>query len=124
MSEERKDKVRAFLRAFKKIALHRGVHFIPRREFLETRAWLDLTKENCRDEIMALTVDDYCKGPSPDRDRPGDVWIFGKRISGTDVYIKLKLASVEGQTIAKCLSFHPAGHPLCFPFKEKKEGEE
>jgi hypothetical protein len=124
VSEERKEEVRAFLRTFKKAALRRGIDFIPRREFLEARAWLGLTIRNCRDEILSLTVDDYCEGPSPDRDRQGHVWIFGKKMSGTDVYIKLKLALVEGQTIAKCLSFHPTGYPLCFPFKEKKEGEE
>jgi hypothetical protein len=121
--ERRKEEVGAFLRAFKKIALHRGIDFIPRRGFLEARAWLGLTLKNCRDEIMALTVDDYCEGPSPDRDKPGLVWVLGKKIGGTDVYIELKLATVEGQTIAKCLSFHPAGQPLCFPFRETEKGE-
>ena len=124
MSEEKKEEVRTFLRAFKKIALQRGIDFIPRRGFLEARAWLGFTLGNCRDEIMTLTVDDYSDGPSPDKNRLGEVWVFGKKIGGTDIYIKLKLASVEEQTIAKCLSFHPAGYPLCFPFKEKKEGEE
>jgi hypothetical protein len=124
VSEERKEEVRRFLRVFKKAALRRGIDFIPRREFLEARVRLGLTTRNCKDEIVALTVDDYCEGPSPDRDRPGDVWVFGKKMSGTDIYIKLKLASVEGQTIAKCLSFHQAGYPLCFPFQEEKKGEE
>ena len=124
MSENRKEAVKAFLRVFKKTALQRGIDFIPRRQFLEALAWLGLTKENCRDEILTLTVNDYCEGPSPDKDKPGEVWVFGKNMGGTGIYIKLKLALVEGQMIAKCLSFHPAGYPLSFPFKEKKEGEE
>lgn len=96
MSEERKKEVRVFLRAFKKVALEKGIYFIPRRGFTEGLAFLGLTRRNCREEIMALTVDDYCEGPSLDRDEPGEVWIFGRKLSETDVYIKLKLASVEG----------------------------
>jgi hypothetical protein len=123
LSEARKEEVRVFLKAFKKIALQRGIDFIPRREFLKARAHLGLTLKNCKEEIVVLTVNDYCEGPNPDRDRPGHIWVFGKRIHETEIYIKLKLTLVEGQAIAKCLSFHPADYPLCFPFEEKK-GEE
>ena len=72
---------------------------------------------------MNLTVDDYCEGPEPDKDRPGEVWLFGKRISGKEVYIKLKIAQVGKEPIAKCLSFHPAKHPLCFPFGPGEGGD-
>lgn len=90
---------------------------------MEAMEWLGLTKANCRDEILNLTIDDYCEGPDPDRDMPGEVWVFGINTSGTDIYIKLKLAPVGSQTIAKCLSFHPAKHPLRFPFRDEKKGE-
>ena len=123
MPEEKREAVRAFLRAFKKVAQEQGIYFVTREGFMEAMEWLGFTKANCRDEILNLTVDDYCEGPDPDRDMPGEVWVFGISTSGTDIYIKLKLAPVGSQTIAKCLSFHPAKHPLRFPFRDEKKGE-
>ena|SRR3990167_4217765 len=55
------------------------------------------------------------------KDRPGDVWIFGKQIGGKEVYIKLKIAQGGQEKIAKCLSFHAAKYPLYFPFQDKPE---
>lgn len=123
MPEETQEAVRKFLRAFKKIAKEHGIYFVPREGFIETLGWLGYTKANCCEEILGLTVDDYCEGPDPDRDMPGEVWVFGVNMSDTDIYIKLKLAPAESQIIAKCLSFHPSKHPLRFPFRDEKEGE-
>ncbi|OPY05336.1 MAG: hypothetical protein A4E61_00339 [Syntrophorhabdus sp. PtaB.Bin184] len=123
MPEEKREAVRAFLRAFKKVAHERGIYFIPRKGFTETLAWLGYTKTNCRDEILGLTVDDYCKGPEPDRDMPGEGWVFGMNMSGSNIYIKLKLTKAGSQTIAKCVSFHPAKHNLRFPLRDEGEGE-
>jgi len=90
---------------------------------MEALADLGLTKNNLKEKILALSVEDYCGGPEPDRDRAGDVWIFGKQIFGREIYIKLKIAWVGKEKIAKCLSFHPASYPLCFPYRgEEKEG--
>lgn len=72
-------------------------------------------------KLMTLSVADYCEGPKPDKDRPGDVWVFGKQIGGKEVYIKLKIAQVRQEKIAKCLSFHAAKYPLGFPFRDKPE---
>ena len=60
---------------------------------------------------------DYCKGPQPDKDRPGDIWVFGKEIAGSEVYIKLKIAQAGTHKIAKCISFHAAEYPLGCPYK-------
>ena len=76
------------------------------------------------DELFSLSVDDYCHGPDDDRDRPGLIWVFGKRVEGMEIYIKLKLAEVGKEAIAKCLSFHPADFPLCFPLRPVKGGKE
>jgi hypothetical protein len=120
----KKKKVAKFLKEFKKIATTgRGLDLIPRAENIACLAELRITKKNQKEEIMSLTVDDYCEGPEPDKDRPGEVWLFGKRISSKEVYIKLKIAQVGKETIAKCLSFHPAKHPLCFPFKLGEGGD-
>ena len=75
------------------------------------------TKEACKIEILGLSVPDYCKGPEPDKDRPGNIWVFGKEIAEREIYIKLKIARIESYKIAKCISFHPAEQPLYYPFK-------
>lgn len=124
MDQGKREKVAKFLKKFKKIATTgRGLDLIPRAENIACLAELRITKKNQKEEIMNLTVDDYCEGPEPDKDRPGEVWLFGKRISGKEVYIKLKIAQVGKETIAKCLSFHPAKHPLCFPFGPGEGGD-
>ena len=120
MDEAQKEKVREFLRELKKIVTTgRGLDVIPRRENIDALAELGLTKKNRKDEILALSVADYCKGPSPDSDKPGEIWVFGKCVGGKEVYIKLKIAHIGNEKIAKCLSFHVAQRTLCFPFREK-----
>ena len=126
MDQAKKARIAAFLKDFKKIVTAgRGLDIIPRPANIDCLAELGLTRKNQREEILALTVSDYCDGPEPDKDRPGEIWVFGKRIGGKEVYIKLKIARVGKEKMAKCLSFHPAKHPLCFPFGEdpKKGGE-
>lgn len=120
MDEAQKKKVGEFLKEFKKIiTTGRGLDIIPRRGYIDALAKLGLTKKNCKDEILTLSVADYSEGPIRDRDRPGEIWVFGKCIGGKEVYIKLKIAHSGNEKIAKCLSFHAAQHPLCFPFKQK-----
>lgn len=115
--------IREFLMEFKKIVVHRGLDVIPRSENIDALAELGLTRKNRVDEILTLSFEDYCSGPEPDNDRPGDLWIFGKQIGTQPVYIKLKIAQVGEEKIAKCLSFHAAKFPLCFPCREKERGE-
>lgn len=124
MDQAKKARIAAFLKDFKKIiTAGRGLDIIPRPANIDCLAELGLTKKNQREEILALTVSDYCEGPQPDKDRPGEIWVFGKRIGGKEVYIKLKIARVGKEKVAKCLSFHPAKHPLCFPFAPKERGD-
>lgn len=94
---------------------------MPRLENREFLLRLGITEENQEKEILALTVEDYCEGPKRDRSMAGDVWIFGKKIREVEVYIKLKIAEVQGEKIARCLSFHKAKKPLNYPFKRKKK---
>jgi len=119
--DELRQKIREFLIEFKEIMLQRGLDVIPRKENIDALAELGLTRKNRTDEIMNLAVEDYCSGPELDNDRPGYVWIFGKQINGMNIYIKLKIAEIEEQKIAKCLSFHKAQYPLCFPCKERSD---
>jgi hypothetical protein len=111
-----------FLKEFKKIATEgRGIDFISRRKNLDSLAKLGLTKKNCKEEILGLSVAEYCGGPEPNKDRPGEIWEFGKVIANKEVYIKLKIAQVGKEKIAKCLSFHVAEYPLRFPCGEDLE---
>ena len=122
MDEAKKEAIRRFLREFKETAtVGRGIDIVDRRKNMQSLVQLRFTKKNCRDEILTLSVEDYCDGPKPDKDRPGEVWEFGKLIEGKEVYIKLKIAQVDQVKLAKCLSFHVAEHPLCFPLGRDSE---
>jgi hypothetical protein len=108
--------IRDFLVEFKGIMVKgRGLDIVNRRENIDTLARMGLTKKNLIEEIMTLSVENYCQGPERDKDRPGDIWVFGKQIEAEEIYIKLKIAQVGKAKIAKCLSFHAANFPLCYP---------
>ena len=118
--------IRDFLLQFKKIVTTgRGFDIVNRRENIEALAKLGLTRKNLRDEIMTLSVENYCEGPEPDRDRPGDIWVFGKQVGTEEIYVKLKIAQVGKEKITKCISFHTANFPLSHPFRveERKDGK-
>jgi len=119
LDEEKKEAIRRFLREFKQIATAgRGIDIVNRQKNMQSLATLGLTKKNCREVLLALSVDDYCDGPKPDKDRPGEIWEFGTHLVGKEVYIKLKIAQVGAVKLAKCLSFHIAEHQLRFPCRE------
>lgn len=121
--DDQKARIRSFLIEFKGIAAKRGIVVIPRKENIDALAELGLTYADRKHEILSVSVADYCAGPEPDTDKPGQLWIFGKQVGDVTVYIKLKIV-VEGELkIAKCLSFHIAKFPMCLPYKKEKEGE-
>ncbi len=80
-----------FLKSFKDLMTNgkRPLDFVPRAENNQTIIDLGLTTKNVEDEILGLTMLDYCSGPEKDHSRPGVIWEFGKRIQGCEVYIKL-----------------------------------
>ena len=66
--------------------------------------------------IENLTVEDYVEGPVVDTlNNLGEMWVFGKDIKGREVYIKIMISGLSGQTI--CISFHIAESPMKYPFK-------
>ena len=118
LDDRQRKLIRVFLIEFKRIATEgRGIDFVPRPDNLDALSELGLTFGNARDEIMALSVTDYCDGPEDDRDKPGDIWVFGQEIEGKEVYITLKVASVGDEKLAKCISFHISRRPLRFPYR-------
>lgn len=120
------DKIGKFLKEFKEIASKRGIYVVPREVNKDALAELGLTSRNRVDEILSLSVADYCAGPEKDHDKPGEVWMFGKQIGDHEVYIKLKIAVIKDSRmrenkIAKCISFHKAEYSLKFPYRERSK---
>ncbi len=110
--------IRNFLLEFKNIAASkRGVFLVPRNGTNATLKHLGLTKRIVMEIFLSLSVADYSKGPEKDRDVGGDLWIFGKKVKGEEIYIKLKVTSVNGTKIAKCISFHIAERALNYPYR-------
>jgi hypothetical protein len=57
-----------FLKEFKKIVTQeRGLDIVGRQENKKTLLQIGLTKKNCQNEILNLSVSDYCAGPKQDK---------------------------------------------------------
>ena len=67
---------------------------------------LDYNSENVKGELLSLQPEDYIK-TAKDRNRQGspDYWIFSKKIGGRDIYMKLKICSLNRIHL---MSFHYA----------------
>jgi hypothetical protein len=111
-----KQQVSTFLNEFKSLIARNSFQFVQRLETNKTATSLGLTNELAKREILNLSVVDYSSGPEADRDKPGDVWVFGKEINGCEIYIKLKIYTVGTTKYAKCISFHEADYYLNHPF--------
>ena len=113
-----KVQVTIFLKEFKKVATEGGgLYIVNRDKNRDALISLGLTNNNRKEEILSLSTLDYCAGPKKDKDRDGFVWEFGKIINGNEIYIKLKVAEVGNDKIAKCISFHKAEFNLCYPLR-------
>ncbi|MEZ3597459.1 MAG: toxin [Paramuribaculum sp.] len=67
--------------------------------------------------VMLLEWLDYSEGPITDElNKHGEMWVFGKDVKGTEVYIKISMGVPNSHSI--CISFHVAEHPMNYPFKE------
>ena len=119
MSTSSEPHISSFLKEFKLIATTNGGLWLePRAAKNPSILMLGLTVKTVKLEILSLSVVNYSSGPVLDRDRPGDLWVFGKEINGHEIYIKLKIATINDKKIAKCISFHEAEFPLRYPFKK------
>ena len=88
---------------------------------------LGLTEKIATDIIIRdLGPDQYAKGPDPDDLEPArELWVFGHRIKGVELYIKVCMDERAGRFIPIVWSFHKAERPLTYPLKEpaSKRGE-
>jgi len=89
---------------------------VPRKKNLDDIARLGLSVRMAKSIVIELAPEDYLKGPEWDLDgSEGDVWVFGKIIEETQIYIKLKLEKGN----VKVLSFHVAERRLKRPLGDK-----
>jgi hypothetical protein len=119
-----RSEVSHFLLAFKQAASTNGVDLVPRHDTKETQRFLGLTNRDVEELLLSLSVADYCEGPTPDRGRDGDLWVFGASDGGYEIYIKLKAHIVEAVSYAKCISFHIAERPLRYPLCDDSEPQD
>ena len=85
---------------------------VPRETNLSTLARLGFTFNDVRNNILSLSLADYCEGPIRDYSVKGNCWVFCKNISGLEVYIKLKLATFGPIKKVRVISFHIADDSL------------
>jgi hypothetical protein len=106
-----------FLVLFKQLA-QRTFTFADRKSSLDAIGHLGITIQQAKQEVLALTPEDYYRGPIADAStKGGEFWEFGRRISGQEVFIKLK--AVEEQGAAICFAFHPPEKPIEYPYRDK-----
>jgi len=110
--------VLTFLKEFKRLMSQRKYRIIScRPKNMNTLTILGITETQRDKHIENIIKDDYSFGPTPDHDRPGNIWVFGKEINGYELYIKLKINTQTDGKKALCISFHIAERPLDYPFK-------
>ncbi len=117
--EELRFHILNFLKDFKEL-MGQG-HYYVKEHHKNIQALRDLgLNARLRDElILSVAMDDYSSGPKPDEYHPGYYWVFGKNLDNVEIYIKLKIVSLNnGNEKAVCLSFHPSEHPLKYPFRK------
>ena len=90
---------------------------VPRSKNNQGLIQLGLTREILKTLVCGLTHRNYCVGPEEDRDIPnsGEVWLYGEDVNGKEAYIKIKIFKIDELKYAKCISIHPAAHPMTYP---------
>ena len=115
--------IEKFLREFhQKVEIFDIIFLDDRDKNLETMAKLDITANARKEIIKTITVTDYSEGPIVNLlNHLGDLWVFGKDVNKQEVYIKISYGLPNHSTI--CISFHPAEHPMKYPYRKDKKGE-
>lgn len=98
-------------------ACSNGLSIVPRDKNRDLLSKLGWTFERAKSELRNLSVQNYVKGPEPDRDKPGEFWFFCRNSSHGEIYIKVKIFKFTDRDHAKCVSFHLAEYPMKCPYK-------
>lgn len=90
-----------------------GIFYLDRDKNPEALKALGITQK-ARDEIVRqVKSDDYVE--TLVADFFNEMWVFGKDMDGTELYIKIALGQPNSRTV--CISFHLAEHPICYAYK-------
>ncbi|MEX0684739.1 MAG: hypothetical protein WD267_07625 [Balneolales bacterium] len=112
-----KKEVRAFLKEFKeKMKIWDVLFRDDRGKNTQALSDLELIPIQRKKILEELRIENYSDGPNEEVLYGGsDMWIFGKEVKGTEVYIKITVGS-KGKSVI-CISFHLAEHIMSYPFK-------
>lgn len=116
--EELRRQIINFLREIKDLIQQGHYQILGRIKNYDSMIALGIT-ERMRDEfILSLAVENYSSGPMMDEYKPGNIWVFGKELDSTEIYIKLKIVTDNhGNEMALCMSFHPSEYRMKYPFR-------
>lgn len=118
MTEKQRWQVTLFLRLFKQTAAQVFV-FAERANTIATVATLGITLQQAKECVLGLTEADYYRGPIPDKSHlGGEYWEFGVKVEHREVFIKLKVDTVN--QVAVCFSFHFPESPIVYPYRREK----
>lgn len=88
-----------------------------RNKNAQTLLDLEITPADRISIIKKLVATDYSEGPVTDTLLKGsDMWIFGKKVKGLEIYIKITMGHTGSKVM--CLSFHIAEYPMKYPHKK------
>jgi len=114
--------VRNILIKIKKLVSEGNYRFLGNKpKNFQTLLKLGLKYTHVKQEILSLTPKEYSAGPLLDKNQTDFkdeyFWIFGKKISNSLIYIKLKIRETAIHKEILCMSFHIAEHQMRFPLK-------
>ncbi len=114
-----KTEVERFLKDFKvKMSIYQIIFLDERGKNAQALLDLDMSPISRKETIANLKVEDYSEGPFEEKMRGIlPMWVFGKTVKKQEVYIKISMGVENSKTI--CISFHPAEHPMSYPFKHE-----
>lgn len=112
-----KNEVEQFLTDFKiKLNIWGIFYRDDRGKNAQTLLDLELRPNDRTEIIKTIAINDYSEGPIDEILYGGSqMWVFGKTINSTEVYIKITLGNQDNKTI--CISFHIAEHTMNYPFR-------
>jgi len=113
----KKEDVEKFLKDFKvKLNIFQIVYRDDRGKNSQALLDLEISPSQRTEIIKSIEPENYSEGPLDEKLYDGShMWVFGKKVKGNEVYIKISMGSKDLPVI--CISFHIAQHKMKYPFK-------
>ena len=106
------EEITRFLMAYKSVATTKKIVFTEERM---KNIWTLIALNRISpplEKILSLTYKNYLAGPYKRESGAGNLWEFGLKTDGEDIYIKL--CDDFSKDVALCVSFHKPEKPLKF----------